>query len=102
MIRKLLPFLLLAALFLALASTASAGSPGATLTVTSGSGDPGDTVSVPVSLASEPGAQVAIVGFDLRFDTSQLSYGEVEAGAAALAASKVAQGNLIQPNTVRV
>src|SRR3970040_726760 len=95
--------LVIAALFLTLASTASAGAPSALIDVGNGSGNPGDTgIVVAVSLASDPGANVASLDFDLSFDSSRLAYVSTATGPAASAAVKDAQGNLISPGTIRV
>ncbi len=90
-------------LLLGFADSASAQSPLAVLSVSSGSGDPGDTgIGISVSLASEGGAEVSIVNFDLNFDPSRLAIAGVSKGSAAEAAGKAMNWSEPSSGKVRV
>ena len=61
----------------------------ATLTVGSNAGSPGEKdIPIPIDLSSTPSEEVAGFNFDLKFDTSRLSFQEVTIGPKAKEASK--------------
>lgn len=93
--------LLVAALGLAPARAAAQGG-SATLSAGSGSGQPGQSVTIPISLTSQGGAQVAGVNFDLNFDEKRLSVSSVTAGSAATAAGKSVSSSEPSPGKLRV
>ncbi len=95
---------LLAAMLLLLSPLkAGAQTPEALLSVGSGSGLPGATgISVPVSLVSTGGAQVAGLNFDLSFDSSRLAVGNVTIGSAASGAGKSLSWSQPAANRIRV
>ena len=73
--------------------------PGASLSAGQGYGHPGAVgVVVPITLISDPGAEVAAINFDLSFDSSQLTFQQVSEGYAALAADKIAQHPCPRPS----
>ena len=75
----------------------------ATLSLGQQSGMPGDTdVSVPVSLCSAPGEEVAGAQFDIVFDDTILSLPDVVAGPAASDAVKYVYSSEFEPGMVRV
>ncbi len=102
----------LAALALAAAFRATAQTPQAVLlSVGSGSGLPGTTgISIPVSLTSQGGAQVAALNFDLNFDASRVRVPSgtcsgvvaVALGSAADRAEKLISCSRPSSRTVRV
>lgn len=93
----------LAALAMAAAFPAVAQTPQAVLSVGSGSGHPGQSgVDVTVSLASQGGAQVAGLNFDLSFDSSRVSVASVRIGSAAAAAEKTLSWSGPTSNPIRV
>ena len=55
----------------------------AVISIANGSGNPGDTITVPISLSSQGGAQVAGVNFTLNFDGSRLAVSQINTGPAA-------------------
>ncbi len=94
---------LLAVALLVLPAGVAAQTPMASLSVGSGSGLPGATgVSVPVSLSSQGGAQVAGLNLDLTFDSSRLAVGSVTIGSAASSAGKSLSWTQPAANRIRV
>ncbi|GMR10522.1 MAG: hypothetical protein BMS9Abin28_1343 [Anaerolineae bacterium] len=86
--RRIAAVLVPTILLLALTGSAAAQSALAVISIGSDSGNPGDTVIVPISLASQGGAQVAGVNFTLSFDGSRLAVSQIDTGSAASAAGK--------------
>ena len=94
---------LIATLSLAGVSNAAAQGPMAVLTAGSNSGNPGDIgINVPVSLASQGGAEVSIVEFDFNFDSNQLSVQSVSIGSAANNAGKTFSYSVPSPGQIKV
>jgi hypothetical protein len=94
---------LLAVVLLAVPFGTAAQTPIASLSVGSASGLPRTSdVAVPVSLASQGGAEVAGLSFDLTFDSSRLSVAGVSIGSAAASAGKLLSWNLVSANRIRV
>jgi hypothetical protein len=60
----------------------------ATLSVGSGSGEPGDTVIIPISVSSSGGEEVCGLNLDLHFDTTRLSFQSIVPGEKAQEAGK--------------
>ena len=92
---------LLAVVLLAWPFGTAAQAPIASLSVGSASGLPRTSgVAVPVSLASQGGAAVTGLSFDLTFDATRLSVAGVSLGSAAASAEKSLSWNLGlgQPN----
>ena len=101
--KKLSSSLLLAIFLLTSVGGAAAGSPTAVISAGSGSGNPGDAnISVPVSLNSQDGAQVAGLNFDLSFDDSRLNVSNVTSGSAASGAGKIMSWSQPSSSTLRV
>ena len=75
----------------------------ATLTVGQNSAIPTQTgVSVPVSLSSGTGEEVAAIQFDILFDYAILALTDVTAGPAASSAGKDISFSTVEPGRVRV
>jgi uncharacterized protein (TIGR03437 family) len=83
-------------------STASAQTP--SLSLAGGSGSPGGSVTVTVSLSANGGKQPASVEWDLTYVSADLGPGAgtyYTTGAAATAAGKQTQCNLVSPGDIR-
>ncbi len=77
--------------------------PGASLSAGQGHSHPGAVgVVVPISLISDPGAEVAAINFDLSYDSSQLTFQQVSEGDAALAADKIVASSSPSDGVIRV
>ena len=75
---------------------------GVQLSAGSASGDPGDTVTIPISIDSASGVEVSGLNFDLSFDASRLTLDHVSAGPAATSAEKSVSSSTPSSGTVRV
>jgi hypothetical protein len=88
---------------LAWPSGTAAQAPIASLSVGNASGLPRTSgVAVPVGLASQGGAEVTGLSFDLTFDATRLSVAGVSLGSAAASAEKSLSWNLVSANRIRV
>ena len=74
----------------------------ATLSLGDSGGEPGDTVSVPLSLYNVEGLEVSAVSVDIWYDTDYLEDPSATIGAAAAAAGKGLVFNLVTPGVFRV
>lgn len=75
----------------------------ATITAATIQADAGDTnVPLAISITSESDEDVSSLQFDLVFDGAWLTVNDVEAGAAANAASKDVNFSVLDANTVRI
>ena len=101
MLRKLALAFLLMLLLMALAEGAAAQSPSALIIVDDACDNPGATsISIPVRLVSQNGAQVSSMNFDIGFNTAQLTLSNVTPGTAA--AGKTLEWSTPSSGTVRV
>jgi len=73
----------------------------ATLSVGSGSGEPEDTVIIPISLSSSGGEEVCGFNLDLHFDTARLSFQGIALGEKAEAAGKSLSSSQPDEDVVR-
>ena len=92
----------IAAAIAARADTGAGTGDYATLSLGDSGGQPGDTVSVPLSLYNVEGLEVSAVSVDVWYDTDYLENPSATIGAASAAAGKGIVFNLVTPGVFRV